>query len=41
LTAIPHRQKRKLVNRLSERAFVLAVEALLVLTGLKLLLFPG
>jgi hypothetical protein len=32
---------RKLVDRLSERAFVLAVEALLVLMGLKLLLFPG
>ena len=32
---------RRLIDRLSERAFVLAVEALLVVMGLKLLLFPG
>jgi uncharacterized membrane protein YfcA len=32
---------RRLVDRLSERAFVLAVEVLLVAMGLKLLLFPG
>ena len=32
---------RRMVDRLSERAFTRAVEALLVLMGLKLLLFPG